>query len=185
MKHHRWLAVAAWLLTTAGCAMAAFLDQEVTITEAQVQAAVDRAGPREKRYGALMTVSLPQPPKITLGVPEGRVAVAGRVELTSPLLAQPAIPVDLLATAGIRYDDATKAFYLDNPVAESVSSAQLGRDAEPLARQAINSLLAGYFGKRPVYVLRNDASAKEKAARWLLKSVRIENGQVVATLSPF
>lgn len=185
MKHHRWLAVAAWLLTSAGCATAAFLDQEVTITEAQVQAAVDRAGPKEKRYGGLMTVSLPQPPKITLGVLEGRVTVAGRVELTSPLLAQPAIPVDLVATGGIRYDDASKAFYLDNPVAESVSSAQLGRDAEPLARQAINSLLVGYFRNRPIYVLREDASMKEKTARWLLRSIRIENGRIVATLSPF
>lgn len=185
MKHHRWLAVAVLLLSCAGTAPAAFLDHEVTITENQVQAAVDRAGPQEKRYGGLMTVSLREPPKITLGVPEGRTTVAGRVELTSPLLARPAIPVDLVATAGIRYDDASKAFYLDHPVAESVTSAQLGRDAEPLARQAINSLLVAYFSKRPVYVLRDDASLQEKTARWLLKSVRIENGRIVATLSPF
>ena len=154
------------------------------IVEGQ-QAAVDRAGPQEKRYGALMTVSLREPPKVSLGVPEGRATVAGRVELTSPLLVRPAVPVDVVATAGIRYDDNAKAFFLDQPVAESIASPQLGRDAEPLARQAVNALLVNYFRSRPVYVLRDDASLKEKTARWLLKSGRIEPGKVVATLSPF
>lgn len=171
----------------AGCASgvsAGFLDQEISFTENEVQAAVDRAGPVEKRYGGLITVNLQQPPKITLGMPAGRVTVNGRVDLTTPLARQP-IPVEVVAVAGIRYDETAKAFFLDNPVAESVSSPQLGRDAEPLARQAIGSLLMNYFRNRPVYVLREDGSLKEKTARWLLKTVRVESGKVVATLSPF
>jgi len=35
-----------------------------------------------------------------------------------------------------------------------------------------------------VYVLREDGSAEEIAARWLLRSIRIEPGKVVAILSP-
>ncbi len=174
-----------WLLLLwSACAGAALLEQEITISEAEVQAAVDRAGPLEKRYGGVLNVSLQQPPTITLGQPEGRARVAAHVDLLSPLIKQP-LPLAVVATAGIRYDDLSKAFYLDNPVAESVSSPQLGRDGEPLARQAVTSLLGQYFRNRPVYVLREDASLRERAARWLLKSVRIESGRMVATLAPF
>jgi hypothetical protein len=45
--------------------------------------------------------------------------------------------------------------------------------------------MAAYFREKPVYVLREDGSAEEKAARWLLRRIRIETGKVVATLSPF
>ena len=54
-----------------------------------------------------------------------------------------------------------------------------------LARQAVAALLTSYFGQRPLYVLRDDASLQEKTARWLLKSIRIEPGRVIAILSPF
>lgn len=162
---------------------AALLEQEVSFSEKQVQAAVDRNGPVEKRYGGLMTVTLRQAPKITLGSPAGRATIAGQVELSSPLFRQP-VPVDVVATSGVRYDDAEKAFYLDRPVAESVTSPQLGRDSEPLARQAVDALLNSHFRSRPVYALRDDASLKEKAARWLLKSIRIEPGKVVAVIAP-
>lgn len=162
---------------------AGLLDHEVSFSESQVQAAVDRSGLVEKRYGGLMTISLRQPPKITLGVPEGRATISGRLALHSPLLRQE-VPVDVVATSGIRYDEVEKAFYLDHPLAESVSSPQLGRDMAPMARQAVDSLLSSHFAKKPVYVLREDATLKEKTARWLLKSVRIEPGRVVAVLTP-
>jgi hypothetical protein len=88
-------------------------------------------------------------------------------------------------SAGIRYDDKEKAFYLEQPVAESVHSPALSRDAAQVARGAVTQLMTGYFRKRPVYVLREDGNAQERAARWLLRSVRIEPNRVVAILSPF
>ena len=45
-------------------------------------------------------------------------------------------------------------------------------------------MMASYFRNRPVYVLREDGSLQEQAARWLLRSIRIEPGQVIAVLSP-
>ena len=42
----------------------------------------------------------------------------------------------------------------------------------------------GYFRSQPVYVLRENGSTQEATARWLLKSVRIESGRIVAVLSP-
>ena len=51
-------------------------------------------------------------------------------------------------------------------------------------RLAAGQLLASYLKARPVYVLRDNGPPQEAMARWLLKSVRIEPGRVVAVLSP-
>ncbi len=95
------------------------------------------------------------------------------------------VPFDLAGTAGIRYDDKAKAFFLEKPVADLVQSPALSKDAAQAARNAATQLIAGYFRNRPVYVLREDGNSREVAARWLLRSVRVEPGKVVATLSPF
>ena len=179
----RRLIAAVGLAGLLGSAAAAgFLDHEVSFSEAQVQAAIDQSKPFEKHYGGLITVALPQPPKITLGAPVGRATLVANMLVTLP--GQPAVPVEVLGDAGIRYDDQAKAFFLESPQATSVSSPALQRNAEPLVRQAITQLMVGYFRSRPVYVLRDNASLSEATARWLLRAVRIEPGRVVATLGP-
>jgi hypothetical protein len=162
---------------------AAFLDREVSFSEAEIQAAIDKSKPQQLNYGGLLTVSLSVPPKLTLGEPEGRAGIVARVDIA--LLGNPPIPVDVVGSAGIRYDDRAKAFFLEKPVVDSVRSPGLRKEAEPEARRAVTALLAGYFRSRPVYVLREDGNAQELAARWLLRSIRIESGRVVAVLSPF
>lgn len=162
---------------------AAFLDKEVSFSEAEIQAAIDKSKPQQLNYGGLLTVSLSAPPKLTLGNPEGRAGIVARVDIA--LLGNPPIPVDVVGSAGIRYDDNAKAFFLEKPMADSVQSPALRREREPEARRAITVLLANYFHSKPVYVLRENGNAQELAARWLLRSVRIESGKVTAVLSPF
>lgn len=162
---------------------AALLDKEISFSEAQIQAAIDKSKPQQLNYGGLLTVSLSAPPKLTLGEPEGRAGIMARVDIA--LLGNPPIPVDVVGSAGIRYDDHAKAFFLEKPVADSVRSPALRKEAEPEARRAVTALLSGYFRTKPVYVLREDGNAQELAARWLLRSVRIEPGRVIAILSPF
>lgn len=162
---------------------AGFLEREVSFSEAEVQAAVDKSKPVQRNYGGLVTTTVQTPPRVLLGTPEGRIGVNGRVWIS--LLGQPAIPVDVAANGGVRYDDAGKAFYLENPVVTSVESAALSPDMQPMARQAVAQMIAGYFRNKPVYVLREDGSMQEAAARWLLRSIRIEAGRVVAVLAPF
>lgn len=171
------------LLLFAGCAGAAFLDQEIVFSQAEVQAALDKSSPAEVRYGNLLALTLVQPPQVTLGVPAERVGIAAQMNIA--MAGGAPVPLEMSGTAGIRYDDKEKAFYLEQPVAESVHSPALSRDAGQLVRAAVTQLLAGYFRKRPVYVLREDGNTQERAARWLLRSVRIEPGRVVAILSPF
>jgi hypothetical protein len=164
-------------------AHAALGEKEVTFSEADIQTVVNKNGPLEKRYGPLFGVALNEPPKIRLGHIPGRAGISARVFVT--LFGNPPVPVDVVGNAGIRYDDQAKAFFLDNPVAESVESVALPKESEANARQAVTRLIATYFRNKPVYVLREDGSPQEAAARWLLKQVRIEYGKVVATLSPF
>ena len=171
------------MMTWATLSGAAFLDKEVSFSEAEIQAAVDKAKPQKLNYGGLLVVSLSTPPRLTLGNPEGRAGIVARVDIS--LLGNPPIPVDVVGSAGIRYDDNAKAFFLEKPVAESVQSPALRKEAEPDARRAVTALLAGYFRSKPVYVLREDGNAQELAARWLLRSIRIEPGKVIAILSPF
>jgi len=171
------------LMACAPLSLAAFLDKEVSFSEAQIQAAIDKSKPQKLNYGGLLEVSLVAPPKLTLGNPEGRAGIVARVDIS--LLGNPPIPVDVVGSAGIRYDDSAKAFFLEKPVADSVQSPALRKDAEPNARRAITALLVNYFRTKPVYVLREDGNAQELAARWLLRSIRIEAGRVIAVLSPF
>ena len=172
----------AALTLVASSSGAAPFDKEVEFSEQEIQNALVKSGRQERNYGGLMTVALLDAPKITLGVPEGRVGIAARVDIA--LLGNRPVPVNFTGTAGIRYDDRAKAFFLENPVAQTVESQAIPREAEPQAKQAVNALIAAYFKTKPVYVLRQDGSVQEIAARWLLRSIRIEAGKVVATLSP-
>lgn len=180
----RFISFAVVAVLVAPLAQAGLFEREIAFSEADVQAAVDRKGSLQQNYGGLLTATLRQPPKITLGTPDGQVGLAGRVELTSVFAPKP-IPVDVVAHTGVRYDDSRKAFFLEKPVVDSLSAPGLARETEPMAREAVTALVAQYLRNQPVHVLREDGSAEERAARWLLKGIRIEPGRVVATLSPF
>ncbi len=171
------------LLAASSVWSAGLLEKEIHFSEADIQAQVDKSGGMQKSYGnGMIVVTLIEAPKIHLGEPEGKASVAARLKIS--LLGNPPVPVDVLGTSGLRYDDSAKAFYLENPVANSVQSVGISREAEPMARQAITQLMTAYFRSKPVYVLREDGSLQEKAARWLLRSIRIEPGRVTAVLSP-
>ena len=161
---------------------AALLDREISFSEAEVQAALTKSGPQTRNYGWL-SVSLLETPKISLGTPEGQVGIMARIHIS--LLGNRAVPVDVTGTAGIRYDDTSKAFFLENPVAHRVESQAIPKEAEANARQATNNLISAYFKAKPLYVLRDDGTPQEATARWLLKSIRIESGKAIATLSTF
>ena len=175
------LALLAWPLAD----IAGFLDKEVVFSEAEIQASLAKAKPQQLSYGGIVTVALNEPPRISLDSPDGRASIATSLDVDvqgNP--PPPTIRVDVAGRSGIRYDDRSKAFFLEKPVIDSVSSPTLGKEVSPAVRLAAAQLLASYFRTKPVYVLREDGPPQEAMARWLLKSVRIEPGRVVAVLSP-
>jgi len=174
--------VATLLLAVAPAVAAAFLDKEVTFSEADIQAALDRAKPQQLAFGPLLSLRMDTPPQISLAGNDGRAGLSAALDVETQ--GQPPMRVDIAGRTGIRYDDRQKAFFLDKPTIDSVSSPTLSSEATPLLRKAISQLMQGYFRKQPVYVLRENGSPQEATARWLLKSVRIEPGRIVAVLSP-
>jgi len=183
MKIKQFFALLLTCLLTLQASSAGFLEKEITFSQAEVQAAIAKNGPMEKTYGGVVTVSLQETPQITLGTPAGQATLFARTDVT--LLGQKAVPVDVEATAGVRYDETSKSFFLENPVVQSIEAPSLPKEIKPAARRALTTLMANYFQSKPLYVLREDGSAKEKTARWLLRTVRIETGRVVATVAPF
>lgn len=183
MKTKKLFALILTCLFTVPASSAGILEKEITFSQAEVQAAIAKNGPMEKNYGGVVTVSLKETPLITLGTPAGQAALFARTEVT--LIGQKPVPVEVEATAGVRYDESSKSFFLENPVVQSIEARSLPKEIQSAARRALTTLMANYFQSKPLYVLREDGSAKEKTARWLLRSVRIETGRVVATLAPF
>jgi len=182
LKALRFTLLAA-LGLSAGLAVAAgFLEREVTFTEAEIQAALDRAPPRRLSYGKLLTLTLAEAPRIGLDGDDGRARIGARLEVEAA--GQAPIRIDFAGRAGVRYDDRRKAFFLEAPVADAIGSPTLRTEATPAVRLAVTELMVRYFRSRPIYVLRADGPPQEQTARWLLKSIRIEHGRVVAVLSP-
>ena len=169
------------LISTSAC-NAAFLDKEIVFSEAEIQAALAKSGPIHKNYGGIISLSLDEAPHISLTDTDGRARITARVDVT--ILNNPTIPINISGRAGIRYDDKSKAFFLENPVADSVESIALSKEMEPTVRQVVSQLMLTYFRTQPIYVLRENGSPEELTIRWLLKSVRIEPGKVIATLAP-
>ena len=183
MRIHKKLFFFFGLIFLSCLAVAGALEHEISFSEAQVQQALVKAGGQSKNFGGVIRVTLEEAPKITLGTPENRVGISAR--LIVELLGNPPVPVNFRGHAGIRYDDGSKAFYLENPVTESVESQALPRDSEIAAKRVVDSLMQGYCRSKPVYMLRSNGSVEEIAARMLLRSVRVEPGKVVAVLAPF
>ena len=182
MKRLRCMLASLALLAATAASAAGFLEREVSFSEAEIQAALDKGQPPRFSYGKMLSLAMNEAPRISLDQPDGRAGLRTAVDVE--LQGQPPIRVDIAGRTGIRYDEQEKSFYLDKPVIDSVSSPTLAREAAPAVRQAVSRLLDSLFRSRPVYTLREDGNLKEKTARWLLKSVRIEPGRVVAVLSP-
>lgn len=181
MKLTRHLLLVIGTLAAGAAWSAGLFEREIVFSEAEIQAELAKAKPLRLNYGGMIAAALKTPPTITLDGPDGRARIAASLDLE--LQGNPPMRVDMVGSAGIRYDEQGKAFYLEKPVAESVSSPALASEAAPAIRQAVTRLMSSYFRSKPIYVLRADASPQEATARWLLKSVRIEPGRVVALLS--
>ncbi len=182
MRITRTLLFIATLLISPLAASAGLFEREVVFSEADIASALAKTKPLQLSYGGLVSVALKEPPQILLDGTDGRARVTTGVDVE--LQGKRPVRVEASGRAGIRYDDRSKAFYLENPVIDSVTTPALRQEANPAIREAASQLIASYFRSKPVYVLREDGSPQEIAARWLLKSVRIEPGRVVAVLSP-
>ena len=129
-----------------GLALAGLFDREVSFSESELQSMVDRARPLEKRYGEWLALAIRTPPTLRLGEPPEQIGLSARLDVA--VLGGPPVPFDVTGHAGLRYDGQNKAFFLDNPVIETVQSAGLPKELQPQVRKAANQLVAAYFRER-------------------------------------
>lgn len=171
--------LAALLAACAGGGPAEF---SLNFSESEVQAALDKAEKSRELLDGLLRVSVEGSPQVRLGEPTERIGLQARLSIRVSGVG--AMPANVKASSGLRYDVTAKAFFLDAPRLESIDAPLLPRALEGTARKLITRQLDASFAQTPVYTLKADGSLKEQAARGLLKSVRIEPGRVVAVFSP-
>ena len=166
----------------AACAGGGPAQLSLSFSEAEVQAALDRAEKSRELLDGLLRVSVEGSPQVRLGEPPERIGLQARLSIRVSGVG--AMPANVKASSGLRYYAMAKAFFLDAPRLESIDAPLLPRALEGTARKLITRQLDASFAQTPVYTLKADGSLKEQAARGLLKSVRIERGRVLAVFSP-
>ena len=166
----------------AACAGGGPAELSLSFSEAEVQAALDKAEKSRDLLDGLLRVSVEGSPQVRLGEPSERIGLQTRLSIRVSGVG--AMPATVKASSGLRYEATAKAFFLDAPRIESIEAPLLPRALEGTARNVITRQLNASFAQTPVYTLKSDGSLKEQAARGLLKSVRIERSRVVAVFSP-
>ncbi|MSQ75960.1 MAG: DUF1439 domain-containing protein [Rhodoferax sp.] len=172
-----WIGLAITLLLAA-CVGGKPAEMELSFTERELQAALNKADMSTRLLDGLVVVSVTGQPQVKLGQPPERIGIAA--QLSIKVVGLPVMPASVKGSSGLRYDDAQKAFFLDAPQLDAVTAPLLPKAMEGAARTAITRQLAASFNKTPVYSLKTDGSLKEQAARQTLKSVRIEPDRIVA-----
>ena len=172
-----WVGLAIALLLAA-CAGGKPAEIELSFTERELQAALNKADMSTRLLDGLVVVSVTGQPQVKLGQPPERIGIAA--QLSIKVVGLPAMPANVKGSSGLLYDDAQKAFFLDAPQLDAVTAPLLPKAMEGAARTAITRQLATSFSKTPVYSLKTEGSLKEQAARQTLKSIRIEPDRIVA-----
>ena len=185
--HRSRLAAACLLLSLAllaGCStlgsVSAWLNGQLAVTPQQLQRSFDHRFPRTfDKLGGLVTVTLADP-KLSIPPGDSRLRLAFDLGLGA-LGSQGATTGHLVLASGLRYDTATQGLHLDNPELLQFDVPGSGELLKGGARGVVNSLLADYARKEPVYRLDEDLLAKLPAGSRIGK-VAIERGTVLVHL---
>ena len=87
----------------------------------------------------------------------------------------------LEVSGGIKYVPDTGAFYVMDPLIERIAAQGVPVKYIDKMRLAVTEALVAYYGDHPIFVLK-DKNFKQTAARLILKSVVVENRELVVTL---
>jgi hypothetical protein len=153
------------------------------IPQNQLQEKVNETFPAKKPFLALGYFSFTfENPRVTLKEGSDRIHIALDVTPTQGALLNPQHSASIEVSSGIRYDNKQGAFYLVSPTIEQIGTrAALPIKSRPGTNGILAQLLAEYYATHPVYVL--DASQlKQSAAKITLKSVSVENAELVVRL---
>lgn len=150
-------------------------------TEAQIQQALAERLPFTKSYLLIFQVTLDHP-RVTLVNGSDRVRAGLDVTLNVQVGDQP-VPLSgsVDASGGVRYDPKAGQLLLTQPRIEHLELQGVPERYAARTSVVLSKAVETYYAEHAIYTL-NASHAKELGARLLLKSVTIEDRQLVVTL---
>ena len=150
-------------------------------TEQQLQEKLAAKLPFKKSYLLIFQVTLDNP-RVMLRDGSDRVEAGFDVQLNIKVGEEPKPLGGSIDASGVPiYVPEEGAFYLSDPKIEALEVQGIPSEYASKAKDALTQALARYYAERPIYTL-NTTSIKQSAARLVLKSVIVENGELVVTL---
>jgi hypothetical protein len=181
-RRNLWLLVILVLVAAAGAGLYYVHGKRYVyrFTEPELQATLSERMPISKTFLYIFQVTLDEA-KVVLIEGSNRVNVGINVKLGITIENNP-LPLSGLieASGGVRYEPGAGELYLTDPRVESLQMFGVPERHLPALTSALTLALQEYYATRPIY--RLDASAQGTAARLLLKSVQVENRELVVKL---
>jgi uncharacterized protein DUF1439 len=182
----RVLAAAAVLLVLATGA-AYFLLRgeryEIRLAEQELQERFDQKFPISRKYLLIFDVTYSNP-KVHFVEGSHRIQFGLNTELSFPFGGgRKTVEGDSQLTAGLRYDAESYELYLTDPQIDKMDIRGILEALTAKSEAALKAIALEVLERYPVYTIK-PTDIKKTAARVILRSVVVHNGQLVVTLGP-
>lgn len=153
----------------------------IKLTETQLQEKLQKKMPINKTVLFIVQITLDNP-RVQLVDGSNRINAGLDVILNITVDKQP-LPLggSVDVSGGITYNSKTAKFFLTDPIIENLKVQGLPSKHTNKANKALSKVLTKFYKDNPVYTLRA-TDAKKAAAKLVLKTVKIENQELVVTL---
>jgi hypothetical protein len=168
-------------ILVAGCLYLPERDLSLHFTETQLQDKLNAKLPAPKTYLTIFNITL-ENAKVHLRNGSNKISIGLDVVLN--LKGQGAYPPlvgKIEVSAGVAYVPETAQFFLVEPIMDSLSMQGIPKIYAEKVTSALSKALAAYYAEHPVYQLKS-TDYKQAAARFVLKSVDVENQELVLKL---
>ena len=147
-------------------------------TEAQLQEKLNAKLPVTKTYLMIFNITL-ENPKLHLVNGSNKVLMGLDVAINLNVAGDArSLGGKIEVSGGVAYLPGTAQFFLIDPVVENLSMQGIPNRYAEKVRLALSKALSTYYAEHPLYQLKA-SDAKQAAAKLVLKSVVVENQQLV------
>ena len=158
-----------------------FTEHVITIPEETIQEKIDTQLPVTKNYLFIFDVTLDNP-RVNLLEGSNRINAGLDVYVNIKINEQDkTLGGTVDASGSLVYVAEEGAFYLSEPIIESLSVQGVPEKYTDIVSSAIEKLLVGFYSSRPVYKLK-PTDIKQAAAKNALKSLVVRDQAMVVTL---
>jgi hypothetical protein len=153
--------------------------KEISVGASDVQHYLDRSFPQKKdTLGGLIELVLSQP-KLTL--PQGNRLDLGMDVALATGGGAPSKLGTVKVSSGLRYDQQTQGFHLDQPTVDDFTPVNNGGRLDANSRSLLNALLTDYARREPIYKIDPTVGALLGALQ--VQSAEVRGGKLVVTFN--